>query len=99
MISDTPETRLDQLLTSGPDRSLDGLEDAVWSRLQAQTANERRLTRLASVQLGLFLAAVLGSAVVGGVAANQALAQTPDLGIFSPHSALTPSARLIGGGQ
>jgi hypothetical protein len=99
MIPDTPQTRLDQLLTSGPDRSLDGLEDAVWSRLQTQTVNERRLARLASVQMGLFLAAVLGSAVVGGMAANQAMAQAADLSIFSPHSTLTPSGRLIGAGQ
>lgn len=99
MIPKTPPSRLDQLLASGPDRSLDGLEDAVWSRLQAQTANERRMTRLASMQLGLLLAVVLGSAVVGGVAANQAMAQAPDLSIFSPHSGLTPSTRLIGADQ
>ena len=33
MIPDTPQTGLDRLLASGSDRSLDGLEDAVWSRL------------------------------------------------------------------
>lgn len=66
---------------------------------QAQTANEGRLYRLASVQLGLFLAAVLGGAVFGGVAANQAPAHTADLNVFSPYSGLTPSTRLIGGGQ
>jgi hypothetical protein len=91
----TPNT-VDELLASGPDRPLDGLEDAVWSRLQAQKAGERRLTRIASVQMGLFVAALVGSAVVGGVAANQALAHTADLSIFSPHSMLMPSARLIG---
>ena len=98
MIPDVPGTQLDQLLASAPDRSLEGLEGAVWTRLQAQMANERRLTRLASVQMGLFLAAALGSAAVGGMAANQALAQTADLSVFSPHSTLTPAGRLIGAG-
>ena len=91
----TPD-RLDTLLNRGSDRSLDGLEQAVWERVEAEATGQRSLLRLASAQLAVLLAAVIGSAVVGGMAASKAMAASPDLGIFSPHSALTPSGRLVG---
>jgi hypothetical protein len=91
----TPD-KLEHLLNSPADRPLDGLESAVWSRLQVQDAQQKRLRRLASLQLGLFLAAVMGSAVVGGIATNQALAKGAELSVFSPHAVMAPSSRLIG---
>jgi hypothetical protein len=94
----TPD-RLDQLLNRGSHRSLEGLEQAVWDRVEAKATGERSLVRLASVQLALLVVAVVGSAVVGGMAASQAMAASPDLGVFSPHSVLTPSSRLVGFGQ
>jgi hypothetical protein len=94
----TPQN-LDDLLTAGPDRSLDGLEEAVWARLDAERRSERGLGGLISVQLALLAAAVITSAAVGGVVGGRALADTPSLGVFSPHSALTPSGRLVGSGQ
>lgn len=92
----TPDD-IDALLRSGPDRSLDGLENAVWDGLAAQRLGERRLRTLASVQTLLGLLAVLGSAAIGGVLATQAMAEPPTLGVFSPHMALAPSSRLAGG--
>lgn len=94
----TPD-RLDALLRNDAHGPLDGLEQGVWDRIEANAAGERRLVRLASVQLALLFASVVGSAAIGGLAASQAVAASPDLGIFSPHSALTPSSRLVGPGR
>ena len=94
----TPD-RLDQLLSRDPDRALDGLEQAVWDRIETDAVGQRRLLRLASVQLALLLTTVIASAVGGGISASQAMAASPDLGVFSPHSPLMPSGRLVGHGR
>ncbi|MDB5440102.1 MAG: hypothetical protein JWM33_2529 [Caulobacteraceae bacterium] len=93
------QRNLDDLLAAGPDRSLDGLEEAVWARLDAERRSERGLSGLISVQLALLVGVVIASAAVGGMVGGRALAEPPSLGVFSPHSALTPSGRLVGSGQ
>lgn len=80
-----------------PDRPLDGLEAAVWNRVAAREAQARRLTPVASAQAVLFLAAVAGSAALGGLSASRAASHATELGVFSPHAALAPSSRLLDG--
>ncbi len=88
---------LDLLREAGPDQSLDGLEAAVWERLAGDEASERRLTPLASAQALLFVVAVGASAAIGGMSAGKAsAARASALGVFSPHSALAPSSRILG---
>ncbi|MDQ0464590.1 hypothetical protein QO010_002374 [Caulobacter ginsengisoli] len=87
---------LDLLRDTTPDRGLEGLEGAVWNRVSALEANQRRLTPLASAQALLFVVAVGGSAAFGGVSAGRLAARTSDLGVFSPHAVLAPSSRMLG---
>ena len=84
----------DQLLRSGPDRSLDSLELDVRRAVDARRVDDRRTAALMSAQAGLVAVSIFGSLVWGGFAASQAFAAPPTLGVFSPHMALAPSSRL-----
>jgi hypothetical protein len=83
----------DQLLMSGPDRSLDSLELDVRRAVEARRFDERRTAILVSAQAGLVAMSIFGSLVWGGFEAGQAAAAGP-LGVFSPNMALAPSSRL-----
>ena len=87
---------IEKLLRSGPDRSLDGLELAIWRGVEVQRTTDRNLVRgLISLQALVGALAVLGG-IWGGAVATQAMANTPELGVFSPHMELAPSSRLGG---
>jgi hypothetical protein len=87
-------TDWDQLLQSGPDRSLDRLEQDVRRAVGARRADDRRSVVLMSAQASLVVLSVCGSLVWGGVAASRASAAPASLGVFSPHMTLAPSSRL-----
>ncbi len=84
----------DQLLRSGPDRSLDSLELDVRRAVDARRVDERRTKVLMSAQAGLVALSILGGLVWGGLASSRAFAAPPQLGVFSPQMALAPSSRL-----
>ncbi|MEI7932007.1 MAG: hypothetical protein WCI21_02985 [Alphaproteobacteria bacterium] len=87
---------VDILLRAGPDRSLEGLEGAVWRGVAAREVSERRFQALALGQAALGALAIAASAVLGGTLATQAMAEPSALGVFSPHMDLAPSSRLSG---
>ena len=89
-------TDWEQLLRSGPDRSLDRLEQDVRRLVGERRADDRRSAVLMSAQASLVILSVCGSLVWGGLAASHASAAPRSLGVFSPSMALAPSSRLGG---
>ncbi|HEX8568643.1 MAG TPA: hypothetical protein VF699_01790 [Caulobacteraceae bacterium] len=88
------DDRLRRLAVSPPDRDLDLLEPAVWSRVSA-----RRAERAEAAAVRPFAAAgVAGALVFGLVAGGLSLqpSESSELAVFSPHAALAPST-LLGG--
>ena len=88
------DERLRRLAVSPPDRDLDLLEPAVWSRVSA-----RRAERAEAAAVRPFAAAgVAGALVLGLVAGGLELdsSASSELAVFSPHAALAPST-LLGG--
>ena len=83
------------LLGAVPDRSLAGLEAAVWRGVAAREAADRRLFTLGAVQSGALVLALLISLAWGAMSARS-WGESEGFGIFSPHMALAPSTRLIG---
>jgi hypothetical protein len=88
--------QIDSLLRSPADRSLDGLESAIWRGVAVGDSAERRIRAVAIGQAAVAAVAILASAVLGGTLATQAMAEPPALGVFSPHMDLAPSSRLSG---
>ena len=88
------DERLRRLAASPPDRSLDLVEPAVWSRVSA-----RRAARAEAAAVRPFAAAgVVGALVLGLVAGGRDTEPAPssELAVFSPRAALAPST-LLGG--
>ena len=85
---------LDDLLTGSAqtagDRSLEGLEPLVWSRVEAL-----RGERLASqLRLGVVAMALATGLTAGGVGAVTAPKPSGDMAIFTGDAGLSPLARL-----
>lgn len=89
---------IDQLLQSAEAPSLDALERDVWARLAEREQADRAFAQIAGAQLVLAFVVAVGSAIGGGMLGSRALAETPALGVFSPHAVLAPSSRLLGHG-
>jgi hypothetical protein len=91
------DDRLAALAAADPIVSLDGLEDQVWTKVQARKA--------ASAAGSTVRLAVTGLALAGGLAFGALHKPTPpaqlhvaELGLLSEDGLLAPSVRLGGGG-
>ena len=84
----------EKLLLSGPDRSLEGLEQDIRRRIDQRQAEDLRSAALASVQAGLAILSICGGLVWGGLAAGSKVAASPTLEAFSPRAPLAPSSNL-----
>lgn len=82
------------LLGATPDRSLAGLEAAVWRGVAAREAADRRLLTLGALQGGALVLALMIS-LSWGVMSVRSWDGPEGLGVFSPRMVLAPSTRLI----
>lgn len=85
------------LLRRAPDRSLAGLEGAVWREVARREAADRGALALGALQGGALVLALLAGLSWGAVSASSR-AEPGGFGVFSPRMALAPSTRLTGTG-
>lgn len=86
---DSDINRLDQQAQS---RSLEGLESAVWAKLEAQVSQTRAARTAAGWQAAILAVALISSVGAGARAATQL--PVSGLGVFSPHAPLSPATLL-----
>ncbi len=84
-------------LHRAPDRSLVGLEGAVWREVARREAADRGALAVVVLQGGALVLALLAGLSWGAMSANSR-AEPKGFGVFSPRMALAPSTRLIGTG-
>lgn len=86
---DSDIDRLDQKARSHP---LEGLEDAVWAKLEAQVSQTQVARMAAGWQAAILAVALISSIGAGARAATQL--PVSGLGVFSPHAPLSPATLL-----
>lgn len=87
---------LDDLLaaSAAADRSLDGLEPLVWSRVEALRGERLAL----QLRLGVVAMALAAGLTVGGVGAIATPRPPGDMAVFTVDAGLSPLVRLGTGG-
>ena len=96
---DLLDNRLSALAQIDTQASLDGLEDVVWTKVQARKAASAAGSTVRVAVTGLALAGGLAFGVMHRAAAPaQQQVHVAELGVLSEDGLLAPSVRLGGGG-
>lgn len=88
--------QIDRLNGLQPERSLDGLEAAIWTRIDADSQRRRTAGLILGCQAATVAAVLIGGLAMGSLSSDKHANAFARLDVFSPDATLAPSTLLLG---